>query len=135
MIRSILGLTLVYTLSTARADTLQPIIPQLTLSNYDELIDPEIPLIVDIYATWCEPCKKLEPHLESLEQEYGDKLTIVKLNREDPEYEPIMGRLGAETTEGLPVLIFKNNDQILNVPGYREEDRLRAIVQEYFSLS
>jgi thioredoxin 1 len=134
MIRSIIGLTFAYTISTSHADLQETTIPDLTLANYSELINPEIPLIVDVYATWCEPCKKLEPHLESLEERYGDKLTIVKVDREDSEYETIMGQLGAEITEGLPVLILKNNDKILNVPGYREEARLTAIVQEYFNL-
>ena len=34
------------------------------------------PAIIDMYATWCPPCKKLSPILEEIQKEYGDKLLI-----------------------------------------------------------
>lgn len=45
-----------------------------------EVLDAEVPVLVDFYAGWCPPCKRLAPILEQLAQEYGDKIKIVKLN-------------------------------------------------------
>ncbi|PVX52306.1 thioredoxin [Balneicella halophila] len=38
------------------------------------------PVVIDFYASWCGPCKKVAPILQQLQNEYGDKLTIYKVN-------------------------------------------------------
>ena len=40
----------------------------------------QLPVIVDFYADWCMPCKTLEPILEKIAEEYGDRLVLVKVN-------------------------------------------------------
>ncbi|PID95201.1 MAG: thioredoxin [Bacteroidetes bacterium] len=43
------------------------------------------PAIVDFYADWCQPCKMVAPILEELQEEYGDKLVIYKVNTENEQ--------------------------------------------------
>jgi thioredoxin 1 len=59
------------------------------------------PVIVDFWAPWCTPCKMIAPVLEKLAAEYGDKLTIAKVNTDDnPAWAMKYG------VQGIPTLLF-----------------------------
>jgi thioredoxin 1 len=60
-----------------------------------------IPVVVDFWAPWCTPCKMIAPVLEKLASEYGDKLTIAKVNTdENPAWAMKYG------IQGIPTLLF-----------------------------
>jgi len=51
--------------------------------NFEETVkDSELPILVDFYATWCEPCKRMAPRLETLAAELDGKLLVVKVDAE-----------------------------------------------------
>lgn len=51
-----------------------------------DVIDSEIPVVVDIWATWCGPCKQVAPLLDQLAAEYDGRVKIVKLDADqNPE--------------------------------------------------
>lgn len=59
------------------------------------------PMIIDFYATWCGPCRKLSPILEELAKQYGDKIMFCKVDIDKEQ------RLAAAfQIQSIPVLLF-----------------------------
>jgi thioredoxin len=53
--------------------------------NKDWKFEGKVPAIIDFYADWCGPCRMVAPILEELQQEYGENLTIFKVNTDDQQ--------------------------------------------------
>lgn len=69
-----------------------------------EVIDAGLPVVVDIWATWCGPCKQIAPLLDQLAAEYDGRIKIVKLDA-DQNPETVM----AAGVTSIPTLGFYKN--------------------------
>ena len=101
----------------------------LTSENFDEqVLRGDKPVLVDFWAEWCPPCKMIAPILEQIEQEYGDRLTIAKLNGDDhPE---IVGRYGVL---GFPTLnLFRDGQVVQQIVGAKSKRLLLADLDGHF---
>ncbi len=84
------------------------------------------PVIIDLYATWCGPCKRLAPILSEIQSDYGDKIQIYKV---DTDKERELAQLFRATSIPLMVFIPVKGDPFL-VPGLRPKEQLVQIINE-----
>ncbi len=90
----------------------------------DDVINSSKPVLVDYWAEWCGPCKMIAPVLEEISGEYGEKLSIVKLNiDENPQTPPKYGIRGIPT-----LMIFKNGQVEATKVGAVSKSQLAAFI-------
>ncbi len=85
-----------------------------------EVLESELPVLIDFWAEWCGPCKMIEPHVLALAGEYAGKLRVGRL---DADTNPnIMMEYGVM---GIPTLIlFKGGEAVERLTGYMPKDRI-----------
>ncbi|MGL5681731.1 MAG: thioredoxin [Marinifilaceae bacterium] len=84
------------------------------------------PVIIDLYADWCPPCKKLAPILEELQKEYGKKIQIYKI---DVDKNPAIAQLFA--ARSIPMLVFiPTQGEPTKMVGLQPKEQLKKIIDE-----
>lgn len=97
----------------------------------DETFDQEVlkadkPVLVDFWAEWCMPCRKVSPLLEEIAGEMPDKLRVVKMNADE---NPATVR--AYRIMSLPTLtLFKDGEPVKQVVGARPKSELVRIIND-----
>ena len=80
----------------------------LTDDSFDaDVLQSDVPVLVDYWAEWCGPCKMIAPVLEEISEEYAGKLKVAKLNIDQNEATP--PKFGIR---GIPTLMIFKNGQI-----------------------
>jgi thioredoxin 2 len=83
---------------------------------------PSLPVIVDLWAPWCGPCRMVSPALENLAREYAGRVKLVKVN---VDLSPQLSR--RFRVQGIPALVVLNGGQVVaEQVGAAPERALRA---------
>jgi thioredoxin len=98
-------------------------ITEVTDSNFQaEVIESEVPVLVDFWAPWCGPCRMVAPVLEEIAQEKGDALRIVKLNTDENQQTAMTYQVLSIPT----LILFKNGEIAKKVVGAYPKRKLEA---------
>lgn len=93
--------------------------------EYNELLNTDKIVLIDFYAEWCAPCKKMTPYLLKMQKEMANKVTIVRLNAD--ENKTLISQMKIDE---LPTLfIYKDNKILWKHSGFISEEDLTKQLQ------
>lgn len=100
----------------------------ITSSNFDELVATGKPIMLDFWATWCGPCKKIGPIIEALAQDYAEQAIIGKCDIEDDE--DLATRFAIRN---IPTVLFIKGGEVVDkqvgaAPRATFEEKLKSIL-------
>lgn len=96
-----------------------------TIRQYDSLLAGNKKVLVDFYAEWCLPCKKMEPGLRKLQQAYEGQVTVVRINVD--EAKNLTKKLKLEE---LPVLItYADGKEVKRLTGYQTDAAMKKMIE------
>lgn len=94
-------------------------------SSFSSIITSETPVLVDFFATWCGPCKMLLPILDTVKDELGDQVKIVKIDVDKNK-----ALASQYHVRGVPTMIlYKNGKQVWRQSGVVEKMELLNIIK------
>lgn len=98
-------------------------------NNFREVVDSSaVPVLVDFYADWCAPCRRLAPLLETLSEELDGQLRIVKLDVDSSSLAPQFGVMSIPT-----MILFKNGQEVNRLIGNQTRARLMKQLTPHIS--
>ena len=94
------------------------------MSNFNDIINSEKPVLVDFFATWCGPCQMLLPVLNKVKESLQDRITIIKIdvdkNKELAQKQQV---------RGVPtMMLFQNGKQLWRQSGVLTKEEIIKII-------
>ena len=77
--------------------------------NFEAIVAEGKPVVVDLWATWCGPCKQIAPYIEELAEEYKDSVNIGKCDVDENSELP--GQFGVRN---IPTVLFIKNGEVVD---------------------
>jgi len=95
----------------------------ITDANFKiDVLDSEVPVLVDFWAAWCSPCKMIAPIVEDLATEYEGRIKIGKLDVDANPTTP--GMFGVMSIPTL--MVFQGGRAVERIVGYQPKSSLKA---------
>jgi thioredoxin 1 len=99
---------------------------EVNQENFEqEVLEADIPVLVDFWAPWCGPCRMQGPILEDLDEEIEGKAKIVKVNVDDNS--EIAMQYGIMSIPALKV--FKDGDVVEELVGVHQKEQLMEVIE------
>lgn len=108
-----------------------PWLVEASTDTFDAELRASVPVLVDLWAPWCGPCRMMAPALEQLARERAGRLKVVKLNID--EHPQIAGRY---QVQGIPLLVLtRDGAELARLTGAAPLPRLQSWLNSHLTLA
>lgn len=95
--------------------------------SFKDIVDGEVPVLVDFHATWCGPCKAMAPALQAFASEMGDRLRVIKIDVDRNPQVALDYKI-----QGVPTLIlFKDGKPVWRQSGALSTFQMHQSINPY----
>lgn len=102
---------------------------QVDETDFQEVLSSStIPVLVDFFAEWCRPCKRLGPTLEALAEDLAGRLTIVKVNVDSSNLAGQFGVMNIPT-----MIVFQGGQEVKRLVGNQTKSALEKALEPYLA--
>jgi thioredoxin 1 len=100
----------------------------LTDANFEQTVNQSNqPILVDFWAEWCGPCRRLAPMVDELANDYNGKVVVAKMNVDENPATPMRFSI-----RGIPtLLLFKGGQLVDQVVGLADKDSLKKMIDRH----
>jgi thioredoxin 1 len=99
----------------------------LTDGNFEQTINSGKVVLVDFWAQWCGPCRRLAPTVDELATDYDGKLVVAKMDVDENPNTP-----NRFSVRGIPtLLLFKGGQVVEQVVGLTDKDSLKKVIDKH----
>lgn len=95
--------------------------------TFTEIVNGDVPVLIDFYATWCGPCQYQLPVMDEVASEVGDRARILKVDID--KNQALASKLAIRSVPTL--MIFKKGELKWRVSGVKDKAELVKILNEY----
>ncbi len=92
-----------------------------------EVIDSDVPVLVDFWAPWCGPCRAIAPHVTAIADEYAGRLKVGKVNVDDSQNTAMQFRITSIPT----LLVFKGGNVVDQIMGAKPKPALVSAIEKH----
>ncbi|MBR4079508.1 MAG: thioredoxin [Christensenellaceae bacterium] len=99
---------------------------RITSENFEkEVLQSDIPIMLDFWAEWCGPCRMIAPILSEIAEEWAGKVKIGKINVDE---QPLLA--AKFNVMSIPtVILFKNGEPVNGFVGYRPKEAIEEMLK------
>ena len=97
------------------------------METFNDVISSDKLVLDDFFATWCQPCKMMHPVLESIKQQLGDSIRIIKVDVDKYQQTAALYRVQSVPT----LMLFRNGQNLWRQSGAMSASNLLSIIKQY----